>query len=198
MHRRAPCCPGQQLLQPVPPTLSAAVWHPEVKKNCCMRYILHSSDSHWILNTKTEFNHRVSICGESRDGAKKCHVPLPVTILSLLCTQLTSRVGTAGPLGNTVWRNLCLTSLLQLYCALALCRGNSYTMVQVISDWSLTTKTPVQFQASPCGICGGQIGTQSGFSPSALAFPLSIRQCSTLSFIHHQLYIMLATGSEVK
>jgi len=45
---------------------------------------------------------RVSIRGESRDGAKNCHVPLPTTILSLFCTQLASRVGTADPFGNTV------------------------------------------------------------------------------------------------
>jgi hypothetical protein len=40
-------------------------------------------------------------------------------------------------------------------------------MAQVVSRWPLTTEARV----NPCGICGGQNGTGTGYSPSFLLFP---------------------------
>jgi hypothetical protein len=39
-------------------------------------------------------------------------------------------------------------------------------MAQVVSRWPLTKEA----QVNPCGIYGGQIGTETGFSPSPLLF----------------------------
>jgi hypothetical protein len=48
------------------------------------------------------------------------------------------------------------------------------TMVQAVSLWPLTTEAQVCAQFSPCGICGGQSGTRTGFSPSSSILPCSI------------------------
>jgi hypothetical protein len=44
-------------------------------------------------------------------------------------------------------------------------------MAQAVSRRPLTTEARVQSRISPCGICGGQSGTGTGFSPSASGFP---------------------------
>ena len=49
--------------------------------------------------------------------------------------------------------------------------SNSNAMVQAVRCWSLTVEASVRFQTSPSGICGGQSGTKTGFSPSTLVFP---------------------------
>jgi hypothetical protein len=44
-------------------------------------------------------------------------------------------------------------------------------MAQVVSRRPLTAEARVHARVNPCGICGGQIGTGTGFSPSSSVFP---------------------------
>jgi hypothetical protein len=44
-------------------------------------------------------------------------------------------------------------------------------MVQAVSRRPLTAEARFRFRVSPCGICGGQRGTVTGFSPSTSVFP---------------------------
>jgi hypothetical protein len=43
-------------------------------------------------------------------------------------------------------------------------------MAQAVSHRPLTTEARVRSQVSPCGICGGQSGTETGFFPRLLRF----------------------------
>jgi hypothetical protein len=44
-------------------------------------------------------------------------------------------------------------------------------MAQVVSRRPLTAEARFRARANPCGICGGQSGTGTGFSPSSSVFP---------------------------
>ena len=44
-------------------------------------------------------------------------------------------------------------------------------MAQAVSRRPLTAETRIRSQASPCGICGAQSGTATGFSTSTSVFP---------------------------
>jgi hypothetical protein len=53
-------------------------------------------------------------------------------------------------------------------------------MAQAVSRRPLTAEAWVQSRFSPCGVCGGQSGTGTGFPPENFGFPLSIsfHRCS--------------------
>jgi hypothetical protein len=51
-------------------------------------------------------------------------------------------------------------------------------MAQALSHRPLTAEARVRSRVSPCGICGGQSGTGTGFSPSTSGFPCQFHRCS--------------------
>jgi hypothetical protein len=53
----------------------------------------------------------------------------------------------------------------------AMCRYPGRAMAQAVSRRPLTTEAPVRARVNPFGICGGQSGTGTGFSPSSLVLP---------------------------
>jgi hypothetical protein len=49
--------------------------------------------------------------------------------------------------------------------------GMGRAMAQVVSRRPLTVEARVRVRVNPCGICGGQSGTGTGFSLSSSVFP---------------------------
>jgi hypothetical protein len=58
-------------------------------------------------------------------------------------------------------------------------------VAQVISRRPVTAEARVRVRVNPCGICGGQSGTGTGFSPSS-----SVSPCQYHSTVAVQTYII--------
>jgi hypothetical protein len=58
-------------------------------------------------------------------------------------------------------------------------------MVQAVSLRFLAAYATVRTRANPCGICGGQSDTETGFSPATSVSPVSIIS----PVIHTHLYL---------
>jgi hypothetical protein len=58
-------------------------------------------------------------------------------------------------------------------------------MAQVVSRRPLTAESQAHAQVNPCGICGVQSGTGTGFSQSCLVFPVNIIPPSFSVLIYH-------------
>jgi hypothetical protein len=57
-------------------------------------------------------------------------------------------------------------------------------MAQTVSRRPLTAEAGVRARVNPCGICGGQSGTRTGFSPSSSASLFNIIPPSLSSSYH--------------
>ena len=64
----------------------------------------------------------------------------------------------------------------------------------------LNAEARLPFQASSCGIYGGQSGTGTGCCPNTSVFPCRYHHISALhtQFLHHRLYVILAIDSFFK
>jgi hypothetical protein len=69
---------------------------------------------------------------------------------------------------HVVREQVALTILLQFLCNISFI---GRAMAQVVNHWPLTTEAWVHTPVSPCGICGGQSGTGTGFPLSSSVFP---------------------------
>jgi hypothetical protein len=56
-------------------------------------------------------------------------------------------------------------------------------MAQAVSRRSLTVEAQVRRQISQCGICGGQSGAGTGFSPSTSVFPCQFNSTGAPLFV---------------
>jgi hypothetical protein len=63
-------------------------------------------------------------------------------------------------------------------------------MAQVVSLWPFNAEAWV----SPCGVCGGQSGTGTGFSPSSSVFPVNIIPPSLSNSCHVGMNNMVGSG----
>jgi hypothetical protein len=65
-------------------------------------------------------------------------------------------------------------------------------MAQVVSRRPVTAEARVRARVNTCGICGGQSGTGTGFSPSSSAFP-----CQDNSTVALQTHIILGMRNKL-
>jgi hypothetical protein len=58
-------------------------------------------------------------------------------------------------------------------------------MAQVVSRWRLVTVARVQTCVRPCGICGGQSDTGTGFSLNSSVLPCHYHSTMALHIMYH-------------
>jgi hypothetical protein len=58
-----------------------------------------------------------------------------------------------------------------------------HAIAQAVSDRPLITEAQIRTWVSPCGICGGQSGTGTGFSLSSSVFPCQYHSTTALHLI---------------
>jgi hypothetical protein len=58
-------------------------------------------------------------------------------------------------------------------------------MTHVVNRRPLTTEAPVRARVNPCGICSGQSGTGTGFSPSSSVSPCQYIVISSQVLFHN-------------
>jgi hypothetical protein len=63
--------------------------------------------------------------------------------------------------------------------------SNGRAMTQVISRRPFTAEARVRTRANPCGICGGQSGNGTVFSPSFSVFPCQYHSTVALQILYH-------------
>jgi hypothetical protein len=56
-------------------------------------------------------------------------------------------------------------------------------MAQAVSRWPFAAEALVRARVNPCGICGRQSGTGTGFSPSSSVLPVNNTPVSLSNFI---------------
>jgi hypothetical protein len=69
------------------------------------------------------------------------------------------------------------------------------TMAQAVSCWPLTAESRVRARAQPCGICGAQSGTGTGFSQISSFYHVSIISPSLSIYIYIYIYIIPGMNS---
>jgi hypothetical protein len=57
------------------------------------------------------------------------------------------------------------------FCEVQVTTTQGHATAQIVSRRPLTAEARVHAWVNPCGICGGQTGTGTGFSPSFSVFP---------------------------
>jgi hypothetical protein len=60
---------------------------------------------------------------------------------------------------------------------------NGHAMAQAVSHRPLAKEAWVRARVNPCGICGEQSGTGTGFSPSSSAFPCQYHSTIALQLV---------------
>jgi hypothetical protein len=65
------------------------------------------------------------------------------------------------------------------------CYPQGRAMAQAVSRRPLTAESWFRARVNPCGICGGQRGTGTGFSPSSSGFPCQYQSTVVLHTHNH-------------
>ena len=111
-----------------------------------------------------------------------------IILLSVTCPALPQFSTAKGFRERVTEHKTCFDFLYNL----RLKQGRALT--QALSCRPLTTEESVPFQASSGGICGGQSGTWTGFTPSTSLSPVSFTppMFNIHIFVYHQCYTFLA------